>query len=119
MSVSVAYNNSNAALTVSGTELSLVSGTSSLQAITTAGYYAVLIDGVSAGLAKGDRFRVTIKEKGRTGGTQRIRFQGDIYGVQSQTWESPPVAMLNGWDITIQKISGTDRSFDYTIYKAG
>src|SRR5688572_812266 len=114
MAVAIAFDNSNTALAVSTTELSLVSGTSSLQANTTAGFYQLFLDGVT-NMAKGDEFVVKVKEKARAGGTQRIVFQARLSDAQSELFCTPPLTLLNGWDMTIQKIAGTDRSFDYSI----
>jgi hypothetical protein len=106
------------ALSVSTTELSLISGTSTLQNNTTAGVYQLFVDGV-ANMAKGDRFRVKVYEKVRSGGTKRAVFQADLYNAQSEPLCTPPLMLLQGWDMTIQKIAGTDRAFDTSIRKAG
>jgi hypothetical protein len=118
MAVSIAYDNSNAALTVSNTELSLVSGTSSLQTITTAGVYQVFLDPVT-NLAKGDEFSLKIYEKARSGGTKRVVFQMKISDAQAELWCTPPLMLINGWDVTLIRTAGSDRAFDYSIRKAG
>lgn len=115
MTVSAAYEQT--ALTVSTTELSLISGTSTLQNNTTAGCYQLFIDPV-ANMAKSDRFLVKIYEKVRSGGTKRGVYQTQIYNAQSEIWCMPPLMLLNGWDMTIIKVAGTDRAFDTSIRKA-
>lgn len=106
------------ALSVSTTELSLFTGTSTIQTKTDAGVYQLFVDGV-ANMAKGDRFRVKIYEKVRASGTQRVVFQADIYNAQDEVFVTPPLTLLNGFDHTIQKIAGTDRAFDTSIRKVG
>ncbi len=115
MAVTAAYPQT--ALSVSSTELSLISGTSTLQNNNTAGTYQLSID--CSNMAKGDRFRVKVYKAVRSGGTKRVIFQADIYNAQSEIWAMVPVMLLFSWDMTIQKIAGTDRAFDTSIDKAG
>jgi hypothetical protein len=108
------------ALSVSATELSILSGTSTLQTDTTAGIYQLWIDPVAAAMAKGDEFEIRIYEKvNGTGGTKRQIFEASIHDVQDQLFVSPMFHLRTGWDMTIKKISGTDRSFDASIRKVG
>jgi hypothetical protein len=103
-------------VTVGSSELSIVSGTTSLQTITTDGVYELWVDPVGAGLAKGDEFRVRVYEKVEdTGGTKRVAFSASISDAQSQVWVFPPLYLMHGWDMTIQKIAGTDRAFDASV----
>lgn len=106
------------ALSVSTTELSFVSGTSSLQSKTDAGIYQLWLD-VSA-LTKADEFRVRLYEKTRSAsGSQGRPIDFVIHGAQSELWVTPPMELLNGWDMTIIKVAGTDRAVDASIRKAG
>ncbi len=103
-------------VTVQSSELSIVSGTTALQTITTAGVYQLLID--AGNMAKGDEFRVKIYEKVEaTGGTKKVLAQWTLLGVQSEIFVTPTFILMNGWDMTIQKIAGTDRAFDASIRK--
>lgn len=103
-------------VTVGSTELSLVSGTTTLQTITDDGVYQLWID--AGNMAKGDEFRVRLYEKVEgTGGTKKVFFQATLSDAQSEIFCTPTFILINGWDFTIQKIAGTDRAFDASIRK--
>lgn len=104
----------NAALTVSTTEISLVSGTSTLQNNTTAGIYSLLLD-LSAMTAT-ETYLLKFKEKTQPSSTQRVMQSVTLSGVQTTPiYVSPALQLVNGWDITLTKLLGTDRAFDSSI----
>ena len=103
-------------VTVGVSELSIVSGTTSLQTITDDGVYQLWIDG--GNMAKGDEFKVRLYEKVEgTGGTKKVFAQFTLSDVQSEIFVTPTFILINGWDMTIQKIAGTNRAFDASIRK--
>jgi len=103
-------------VTVGASELSIVSGTTSLQTITDDGVYQLWID--AGNMAKADEFKVRIYEKVEgTGGTKKVVAAWTLLGVQSEVFVTPTLILINGWDMTIQKIAGTDRAFDASIRK--
>jgi hypothetical protein len=102
------------AWTVSTTELSIISGTSTLQASTTPGMYVLMIDGV-ANMAKGDDFEARIYETVRASGTKRRITKIPISGVQSEIIETTPFLLGIGWDMTMIRLAGSDRAFDVSI----
>lgn len=105
-------------VTVGASELSIVSGTTSLQTITVAGVYQLWIDAYA--MAKGDEFRVKLYEKVEaTGGTKKAFFAATLLGVQGEIFCTPTFVLMHGWDMTITKIAGTDRAFDASIRKIG
>lgn len=105
-------------VTVGATELSIVSGTTTLQSVAVAGAYQLFID--AGTMAKADEFRVKIYEiVEATGGTKKVLTQWSLQGVQTEIFVTPTFMLMNGWDMTIQKIAGTDRAFDASIRKAG
>ena len=101
--------------TISTTEISLVSGTSSLQSDATDGIYQVFLD-LNA-LANGDVFELKVKEKVRSADTQRVVYIIPI--AQAQTGQpnlaSPSLILMHGWDVTLIKISGTDRAISWSV----
>ncbi len=101
--------------TISTTEISLVSGTSTTQSITTDGIYQVFLD-LNA-LANGDVFELCVKEKVRSSDTQRIVFLMSFANAQTSqpNAATPSLILMHGWDITIIKISGTDRAIPWSI----
>lgn len=103
-------------VTVGASELSIVSGTTSLQTVTDAGVYQLWVDAYA--MAKGDEFRVRMYEKVEaTGGTKKMFAEWTLLGVQADNFVTPTFVLMNGWDMTIQKIAGTDRAFDASIRK--
>jgi hypothetical protein len=103
-------------VTVGATELSIVSGTTTLQTITDDGVYQLWID--AGNMAKADEFRVKLYEKVEgTGGTKKVFAAWTLLGVQTEIFVTPTFILINGWDMTIQKIAGTDRAFDASIRK--
>lgn len=103
-------------VTVGSTELSVVSGTTSLQTITDDGVYQLWVD--AGNMAKADEFIIKIYEKVEgTGGTKKVCMSATLSDVQSEVWVSPMLILINGWDMTITKVSGTDRAFDASIRK--
>lgn len=103
-------------VTVGASELSIVSGTTSLQTITDDGIYQLWID--AGVMAKGDEFRIRLYKKVEaTGGTKKVFFEATLVGVQTEIFCTPSFVLMHGWDMTIQKIAGTDRAFDASIRK--
>lgn len=107
------------AVTISTTEISILTGTTTLTDSTTAGAYQLLVDGVAAAIAKGDVFEIRVLEKVLSGSTRRQIFVARLNGVQSEVFVTPTLMLLNGWNMTLKKIAGTDRAFDASIRKAG
>lgn len=105
------------ALSVSTTELSLLSGTSTLQNDTTACVIQAVID--ASNMALSDTFVVRVYEKVRASGTKRKVFQATLSDLQSELFCTPPIAVLNGWDVTMQRTAGADRAFDTSVRKIG
>jgi hypothetical protein len=103
------------ALTVSTTELSLLSGTSTLQSDTTVCVMQAFVD--FNNLQKGDEFVVRVYATVRSGGTKRQLFKAVISDPQSELFCTPPITVMNGWDVTIVKTAGTDRAVDSSVRK--
>lgn len=103
-------------VTVGSSELSICSGTTSLATVTDDGVYQLMVDGYA--MAKGDEYRVKIYEKVEaTGGSKKVLFQQSLMGVQAEIFVTPTFILMHGWDMTLQKLAGTDRAFDASIRK--
>ena len=102
-------------VSVGATELSIISGTTTLQTVTDDGIYSLIVDPVEAALAKGDYFKVRAYEKVLSGGTKRVVWDAVIGNAQAEPFMFPPLMLMHGWDFTIQKLAGTDRSWDASI----
>jgi hypothetical protein len=67
-------------------------------------------------LVAGDSFRVTLYDKSRSGDTQRVVSNWYIYGAQAEPiFMTPPLMIGEGWDLTIKKLGGTDRTIPSEI----
>lgn len=97
-----------------GTEYSLTGNTASVQTQTADGIYAPFID--CSAVARGDIYRLKAYEKVLAAGTQRKFMQYDIRNQQTNPLITiPPVMLLNGWDFTLQRIAGSDRTITYSV----
>lgn len=102
--------------TVTATEWSCTTDTAGPDVDTNDGVYQALLD-VST-LAAGDTFRVRVYEKVQAAGTQRICYEAILTGAQAEPiFVLPTLILLHGWDITLFKVAGTDRSIEWSIRK--
>lgn len=114
MAITEAYSGT---ATISTTEISLVSGTSTLQNIATPAVIQVFID--TANMLSGDEYQIQIKDKVISGGTQRVIYNAYIEGRQSSPFVTPTLILYHGWDVTMDLIAGTGRSISWSIRKVG
>jgi hypothetical protein len=100
--------------TVSTTEHSMTTDTAGPDADTTSGIFQAFVD-LNA-VAAGDVFEFRAYEKVRTGDTQRLIYSARFAGAQAMpVWVSPTLVLGIGWDMTLKKISGTDRAINWRI----
>jgi hypothetical protein len=62
-----------------------------------------------------EQYQFTIYEKVTSGGTQRVIYQAILTGAMATTWVSPTLILINGWDATMKKLAGTDRTLYWSI----
>lgn len=111
MAISEAFSGTE---TVGTTEHSLTTDTAGPDVDTTDGVYQCFLD-LNA-LAKGDVFEFKVYEKVLSSSTQRVVYSVRFANAQSEPiWVSPSLILMHGWDMTLDKISGTDRSIDWSI----
>jgi hypothetical protein len=111
MALSEAYSGTE---TVTTDEWSLTGDDTSLDAITTDGIYQCFVE--LHNLAAGDVFEFKIYEKVLSSSTQRLVYSATFSGVQGEpVWVSPTLLLIHGWDMSLNKISGTDRSINWSI----
>lgn len=67
-----------------------------------------------ATLAAGDEYQFRVYEK-VNGGTQRVAWQASAFGVQTQLLVLPSLILMDAWDVTVKKISGTDRVINWSL----
>lgn len=102
------------AATIGSTEYSLPNDSTSLTAQTDDCILQVYID--FDAMAAGDEYRIRLYEK-INAGTARTIIDTRVYGDQSSPWVSPSLIVGEGWDVTVTKVSGTDRSIPWSIRK--
>lgn len=102
--------------TISTAEYSLVTNSTTLGSDTTDGVYQVFVD--FANLTATEEYMIMVKEKVTGAGTQRVVFSATVAGVQgAPAWASPSLILMHGWDVSMDKIVGTDRSISWSIRK--
>jgi hypothetical protein len=102
--------------TVSTTEHSLTTDGAGPDVDVTPGIYQAFLD-LSA-LAAGDEFVFKVYEKVRTGDTQRLVYTATFAGAQATPiWPAPTLILGIGWDMTLDKVAGTDRTINWRISK--
>jgi hypothetical protein len=112
MAISEAYSNS---ATIGTSEYSLPNNSTTPASITDDGVYQVFIS--FSAMAAGDEYLVKVKEKVTSGGSQETVYQATLSYAQPGPFVSPSLILMHGWDVTVDKISGTDRSIAWSIRK--
>jgi len=69
-----------------------------------------------AAMTAAETYKVKVYEK-VNGGTQAIAYEATLVGVQSSLFVLPCLIVGEGWDVTVDKIAGTDRSIGWSIRK--
>lgn len=96
------------------TEHSLTTDTPGPDTEVTEGVFQPFLDLNS--LAAGDIVRLSVYEKCRTGDSQRLIYSSEFSGAQSSPlWAGPSLLLGVGWDMTLEKIAGTDRTISWRI----
>lgn len=98
--------------TIGTAEYSLPADSTTLTAQTDDGNVSCFID-LSA-MTAADQFCVRVYET-VNGSGQKVVFQAYPTGVQAELYPVGPLMLGVGWNITVQKIAGTDRSIGWSI----
>jgi hypothetical protein len=112
--MAITFTNDNA--TISTSEYSLPGDTTSgvPTSQTTDGVYQFWID--FGEMTAGDQYRVRLYEKTASGGTQRLVEEWILTGAQSKPMLVIPSMILGeGWDVTVLRLAGSDRSIGWSI----
>lgn len=111
MAISEPYSGTEA---ITSDEWSLTGDDTSIDTITTDGIYQFVLD-LSA-LTVADTFEFKIYEKVRSADTQRVFYHAVFKGQHgSPIFVSPTFILLHGWDATLNKVAGTDRTITWSI----
>lgn len=95
------------------TEFSCPNNSTSLTPITTDGVYQIFLD--TDAMVAGDQYQIRIYEKCRSASTQRVIYESILTGAMADTWVSPSLILMHGWDVTLKKLAGTDRIIEWSI----
>lgn len=99
--------------TISTAEYSLVTPGTTLATDTTDGVFQVFVD-LSAMTAT-ETYDLKIYEKVTSGGSKQVVYEARFQGSQGGPFVSPSLILINGWDVTMYKYAGTDRSIAWSI----
>jgi hypothetical protein len=66
-------------------------------------------------LAAGDQFQIAVYEKVNAGTQRLVGVPAVVVGAQSGLYVTPAMVLGEGWDITVKKLAGTDRSIAWSI----
>lgn len=102
---------------ISTSEWSLTTDTAGPDSDTTDGIFQCILDLVN--VANGDSFQFRVYETvANTGGTQRVLYETIFNHAQAEPlWISPALVLITGWDMTLKKLAGTDRTIIWSIRK--
>jgi hypothetical protein len=103
--------------TIGATEYSLPNDSTTLTPRTEVGVFQVFID--TSTMQVGDQYEITVYETVVTGGSQLSIYQAVLTGVMTDSWVSPTLILMIGWDVTMKKLAGTDRSMSWSIRQVG
>jgi len=80
------------------------------------GVYQLWVDD-RANMTKTEEYAIRIYERvlDADAANERLVFKATIKGVQSEVFVTPFLMLGNSWDMTLQKIAGTDRAFSARI----
>ena len=106
------YGRSNVTL---GTEYGIVAGSTTLATKTDQPSLVQAIIYDRGNMVKGDEFEIRVAEAAVVGGTKRTVWTTRIQDVQVCATSTPWFPMRDGWEISVKKISATDRAFDLSI----
>lgn len=106
---------SNNSASISTTEYSLPNNSTTLTAQTDDCILQVWID--FDAMVAGDEYRIRLYEK-INGGTARTVIDTRVAGDQGTPWVCPTLIVGDGWDVTVTRTAGSDRTIAWSLRKA-
>ena len=112
--MAISVTNYTGTESISTTEHSMTTDTAGPDTDTTLGCFQAFID--FNAVAAGDVFEFRVYEKARAADTQRLVHYARIANVQAcPIYASPTLILGAGWDMTLIKATGTDRTITWSI----
>lgn len=101
--------------TIGTTEWSLTNDAaySGATPITTEAMVQALI--LFSSMVAGDQFEVKLYEKVYSAASQSVLYSAVVSGPQARPLVTPAIILKHGWDFTVTKLAGTDRSVAWSI----
>jgi hypothetical protein len=82
-------------------------------ALTVVGVWQVFLN--TADMVPGDQLQIRIYEKVISGGSQQVIYEAILTGTMADTWVSPTLILMNGWDVTLDTLAGATISVSWSI----
>lgn len=112
--MAITFTNDSAS--ISTTEYGLASDSTSITYQTTDGVYQLFLD--LSNMAAGDQYKLKLYEKYDSAGTARVAEEWIFTGAQAKPGVFTPAFVLGeGWEFTMTKLAGTDRTIYWSIRK--
>lgn len=102
----------NDSASIGSTEYFLFGDSTTASYQTTDAVLQVFIDFVN--MAAGDEYLVTIYE-GAEGTNARTLYKATFVGAQTELWSSPAFIVGNKYEVSVDKIAGTDRTILWSL----
>ncbi len=100
-------------VSISTTEYSLTNNSTTIATVTTDAIISIWID--AANMTASEQYEIALREQVTSSSTQRRFVLATLTGTQADPFVSSPYQVGMGWDVTMTKIAGTDRTFSWTI----
>jgi len=111
MAITALYENSAA---ISTTEYSLTNNSTSIATKTDDGIFQLFLN--LTNMVAGDQYELKVYEKVTSAGSQIVIHKAVFTGAQSPVgFVLPALVLMHGWDITLDKLAGTDRTIFWSI----
>lgn len=110
--MSAPFTNTKSSATISTTEYGLFSASTTITYQTTAAKLSGWID--FSAMTAGDTYDVFIYEK-VNGSAAKLAHSARLAGAQSELFPIPEIWVSEGYEITVKKIAGTDRSIGWSL----
>jgi len=112
--MAITFTNDSAS--ISTTEYYLASDSTTPTYQTDDGVYQLFLD--MSAMAAGDQYKVVLYEKYASAGTARKVKDWILTGAQADPgWISPAFTLGEGWEWSVTKLAGTDRTIYWSIRK--
>jgi hypothetical protein len=98
---------------VGTTEYSITHNSTSIATQTGDGVMQAFID--FNAMTASEQYQVRVYEKTRSASTQRVVYEAVLTGAQDEIFVTPALTLMHGWDVTLDKLAGTDRTIEASV----